>query len=378
MSTTMSSSSSSSSTASKNRLKFVDIGANLLDERYIKGEYFGKVKHVPDLDCVIQRSIESGVSHIIITAGTLLESYQAIQLVKNLRSNGQHSDIKFGCTVGIHPTRCSQEFVNIATSNTVVVASKEEDEVGESPPATSLLSLPSPPPIPSTADDVLHALLRLVADDSSQEDDCSVVAIGEIGLDYDRLQFCAKEIQLEYLQKQLDIFDSDPVLHKLPFFLHNRNCGTDLLDILKNRERKDYTGVVHSYDDTIELAHSFIDLGFYIGINGCSLKTDENLQVVKEIPLSSILLETDCPYCEIKSTHSSMKYLTDLTKFDKTLKKHDKKFELGKMVKGRNEPNHIIQVAEVIANVKGIPLEQVATTCYENSMKLYTKFKFTT
>ena len=367
------------STPKKNLFKFVDIGANLLDERYIKGEYFGKVKHVPDLDCVIERSIESGVSHIIITAGTLLESYQAIQLVKQLReTHGKDAGIQFGCTVGIHPTRCSQEFVDMS-SNTVVVASKEEEEKeaqGDETSATLIsLPIPPPPPIPSTAEDVLNALLQLVTEDGSEEDNPTVVAVGEIGLDYDRLQFCTKEIQLEYLQKQLDIFDSNPTLHTLPLFLHNRNCGTDLLDILKNRERKDYTGVVHSYDDTIELAQSFIDLGYYIGINGCSLKTEENIQVVKELPLSSILLETDCPYCEIKSTHSSMKYLTDLTKFDSTLKKNDKKFELGKMVKGRNEPNHIIQVAEVIANVKGIPLEQVATTCYENSMKLYTKFK---
>lgn len=360
------------------KFKFVDIGANLLDERYTKGEYFGKVKHEPDIDAVIQRSIDSGVSHIIITAGTLLESYQAIQLVKNLRTK-QHDnkdsdgdDIKFGCTVGIHPTRCSQEFVNIAESNTVVVASKEEEsDATESP---TIISLPTPPQIPSTAEDVLNALLQLAIDDGN--DTSCVVALGEIGLDYDRLQFCSKEIQHEYLQKQLDIFDSNPHLHNLPLFLHNRNCGTDLLDILKNRSRRStpYTGVVHSYDDTIELAQSFIDMGLYIGINGCSLKTDENLQVIKELPLTSILLETDCPYCEIKNTHSSMKYLTEISKFDPSFKKADKKFEMGKMVKGRNEPNHIIQVAEVIAGVKGISLEQVATTCYENSMKLYTKF----
>ena len=128
-----------------------------------------------------------------------------------------------------------------------------------------------------------------------------------------------------------------------------------------------YTGVVHSFDDTIELATEFIELGFYIGINGCSLKTDENLQVVKDIPLDKILLETDCPYCEIKNTHTSMKYVT--TKFEP--KKQEKKYERGKMVKGRNEPNQIIQIVEVIAGIKNVSVEEVATTCYENTCKLY-------
>ena len=87
---------------------------------------------------------------------------------------------------------------------------------------------------------------------------------------------------------------------------------------------------------------------------------------VRELPLSSILLETDCPYCEIKPTHAGFQHVK--TTFEK---KAEKKFVMGTGVKGRNEPNQIIQVAEVIAGVKGISVDEVASVCYQNSLSLY-------
>jgi TatD DNase family protein len=176
-------------------------------------------------------------------------------------------------------------------------------------------------------------------------------------------RFCSNEIQQEYLEKQFQTFDA--LLGKLPLFLHNRSVGPDLLEVLKKDKRRQ-RGVVHSFDDTLELALQFIELGLYIGLNGCSLKTEENLNVVKELPLDKILLETDCPYCEIKQSHAGFHYIK--TQFEK---KTDKKFELGKMVKGRNEPCQMVQVAEVIAGVKGIDVQEVADRCYQNSLELY-------
>ena len=128
--------------------------------------------------------------------------------------------------------------------------------------------------------------------------DKSVVAIGEIGLDYDRLEFCDKETQQKYFEEQLQTMCSEESLKDLPLFLHNRNVGSDLLQVLK-KDNRQQQGVVHSFDDSLELAQQFIDLGLYIGLNGCSLKTSKNLAVVKELPLNKILLETDCPYCKL-------------------------------------------------------------------------------
>jgi TatD DNase family protein len=307
-------------------LSFVDIGANLLDERFTEGVYNGKLRHEPDWDQVLQRATESGVTHIILTAGTLKESRRALELVRALRQKNQ--TLNFACTVGVHPTRCSQEFL-------------DSD---------------------SQADKVLDELKELAIDGQK---DKSVVAIGEIGLDYDRLEFCARGIQQEYLEKQLETFQSCCDLESLPLFLHNRNVGNDLLEVLK-KDRRRQRGVVHSFDDSLELAQQFIDLGLYIGLNGCSLRTVENLEVVKHLPLDKILLETDCPYCEVKQTHAGFGFMQ--TKFEK---KNDKKFELGKMVKGRNEPCQIVQVAEIIAAVKGKSVDEVAHACYQNSMRLY-------
>jgi TatD DNase family protein len=325
------------SMSSSSSLKFVDIGANLMDDRYRKGEYFGKERHEPDFDSVLERSKAAGVTHLILTAGTLEESRQALQVVREYRQERKLDGLFLGCTVGVHPTRCQQEFV---------------DNVASSSDASR------------SVDDVLQELLH-VAQDGVQ--DGSVVALGEIGLDYDRLQFSPKDVQKEFLRRQLETFLSSSEVASLPLFLHNRSVGRDLLmELQQHKEAAQLRGVVHSFDDTLELAQEIINMGLYIGLNGCSLKTKENLEVVRELPLSSILLETDCPYCEIKPTHAG--FLHVKTTFEKMA---EKKFVMGMGVKGRSEPNQIIQVAEVIAGVKGISLEEVAKACYENSMSLY-------
>ena len=346
---------------SKPIVRYVDIGANLLDERYTDGIYYGKKRHDPDFDLVLERAREQGVTHIILTAGTLEESRKAVNVVETYRKKWEEtkcdnppsstavSPLFLGCTVGVHPTRCQQEFVDISNNS----------ESGR------------------TSDNILDELADLL---SYGFESGIVVAIGEFGLDYDRLEFSPKDIQLEFFRRQLDkfLYGNNPSLGKLPLFLHNRSVGRDLLDMLleckdrvhpKTNEPVPIKGVVHSFDDTIELAMSFIDLGLYIGLNGCSLKTEENLEVVKEIPLDKILLETDCPYCEIKAAHAGHKFIQTTWQ-----KKIEKKFEPGKMVKGRNEPCQIVQVAEVIAGVKGISVEELARVCYQNSLQLYGDF----
>jgi TatD DNase family protein len=357
----MSSSSSSSapsdaaaSAQSEPVVRFVDIGANLMDERYTDGIYYGKKRHEQDFDLVLDRALEQGVTHIILTAGTLQESRNAVQMVEIYRNkweeenNNGNPPLFLGCTVGVHPTRCQQEFVDNLKDG-------------------------------QTADDILNELAELL---SHGADRGYVVAIGEFGLDYDRLEFAPKDVQLEFFRRQLQKYlrgDNDnSSICDIPLFLHNRSVGRDLLDILleHNKDNSDVPikGVVHSFDDSLELALAFIDLGLYIGLNGCSLKTEQNLEVVRELPLDKILLETDCPYCEIKATHAGHKHIQ--TTFA-GMKKADKKFETGKMVKGRNEPCQIVQVAEVIAGVKGIPVEEVARVCYQNSMDLYSGFSKT-
>lgn len=250
-------------------LQFIDIGANLLDERFINGTYRGTYRHESDFANIIERATDIGMKKIIVTCGTIEESKQTIEMIRT-KWRHQYPNIHFTCTVGVHPTRCQQVF---CPSNDDVSGNNDQDQKD-----TILLQ------------ELLHISLDGMKDNT-------VVAIGEIGLDYDRLEFCSKDIQQKYLIKQLQVLARQT---QLPLFLHNRSVGTDLYTILK--EHKDCwdhnndngNGVVHSFDDTIELANLFInDLDFYIGINGCSLRTNENLQTVSQIQLNRILLETE-------------------------------------------------------------------------------------
>lgn len=128
-----------------------------------------------------------------------------------------------------------------------------------------------------------------------------IVAIGECGLDYDRLKFCPADVQRAYFERQLELVEK----YRLPMFLHCRNSFDDFFEILKRNSSKITNGgVVHSFDGTLEQALEFIDFGFHIGINGCSLKTEEQLKVVAQIPDDKILVETDCPWCAVRPTHA--------------------------------------------------------------------------
>ena len=118
-------------------------------------------------------------------------------------------------------------------------------------------------------------------------------AFGEIGLDYDRLHFAGKEPQLKYFEAQLDI----AVKVQLPLFLHSRAAGEDFEDLLSARlPSLPRRGLVHSFTGTMEEMERLVALGLDIGVNGCSMKTDENLDVVKAIPLEHLQIETDGPW----------------------------------------------------------------------------------
>ncbi|KAH7985249.1 hypothetical protein HPB52_024227 [Rhipicephalus sanguineus] len=116
--------------------------------------------------------------------------------------------------------------------------------------------------------------------------------------------------------------------------------GTTLplaLGFESTEDRRNDAVSVHSFDGSKEEAAAFLDLGLFIGINGCSLKTAENLAVAATIPRDRLLIETDCPWCEIRPTHAGAKLIR--TSFPA---KKKERFEPGFMVKGRNEPANLV------------------------------------
>lgn len=119
------------------------------------------------------------------------------------------------------------------------------------------------------------------------------VAFGEIGLDYDRFFHSEKEPQLKYFEAQLDLATEI----QLPLFLHSRAASEDFERIVGSRlPNLPKGGLVHSFTGTVEEMERLVALGLDIGVNGCSMKTEENLEVVKAIPLERLQIETDGPW----------------------------------------------------------------------------------
>jgi len=163
----------------KMSLKFIDIGANLTDSMF-QGNYHGSQKHPADLQNVLERAWSNGMDKMIITVGQLSESEEALKIA--------NENDKLFITMGCHPTRCNAF---------------------------------EPDP-----NEYFNQLCQEIEKNRSK-----VIAIGECGLDYDRLKFCEKNVQKKYFEKQLDLADK----YKLPLFLHCRNAHSDFLEIVEKK-----------------------------------------------------------------------------------------------------------------------------------------------
>jgi TatD DNase family protein len=109
-----------------------------------------------------------------------------------------------------------------------------------------------------------------------------------------------KDQQLKYFDAQLDL----AVELRLPLFLHSRAASEDFERLLSSRLPKlPKRGLVHSFTGTMEEMERMVALGLDVGVNGCSLKTEENLEVVKAMPLDRIQIETDGPWVRFLPTY---------------------------------------------------------------------------
>ena len=165
-----------------------------------------------------------------------------------------------------------------------------------------------------------------------------VVAIGEIGLDYYWPENPPRELQQQALRAQLSLAQE----LALPVIIHDREAHADTLAIVK--EFPSVRGVFHCYSGSAEMAKELIKRGWYIGFTG--VLTFKNarkaIEVASQIPLDRIVLETDCPYMSPEPFRGK-----------------------------RNDPGKLYRMAEKLAEIRGMTLEEIHAITTENGKRLY-------
>jgi len=171
-----------------------------------------------------------------------------------------------------------------------------------------------------------------------------VIGIGETGLDY------------YYEHSERDIQRASFVNHihaasrtNLPVIVHSRNADDDTISIMSSEMKANaYRGLIHCFSSTRELASASLDIGLYISIAGIiTFKNSDNLRdIMQYVPLDRMLIETDSPYLAPVPMRGK-----------------------------RNEPAFIKHVAQMLAQVKCLSMEDIAQTTTENFKKLFSKVR---
>ena len=164
-----------------------------------------------------------------------------------------------------------------------------------------------------------------------------VKAIGEIGIDY-HYEDIPRELQLKAFRMQMELAREV----KLPVIVHEREAHEDGMAVVK--EFPDVTGVFHCYSGSAEMARQLVELGWYIGFTG--VLTFKNarkaIETAASIPLERIVLETDCPYMAPEPFRGR-----------------------------RNDPGYVYRMAEKLAQIRGVTVEEIHEITTENGKRLY-------
>lgn len=163
-----------------------------------------------------------------------------------------------------------------------------------------------------------------------------IVGIGEIGLDYYHNDM-NKEKQREIFIKQIELAEK----YDLPIVIHSRESIGEVYEILKDHPKA--RGVIHCFSGSLEMAKQFIDLGFYLGIGGViTFKNSKLKEVIEEISLDNIVLETDSPYLAPEPYRGHTNY-----------------------------PQNIKIIAQYIRKLKNMSLEEISTKTTSNVYRIY-------
>lgn len=269
-----------------------------------------------DAEEVIKRALDAGI-WLINVGSQSSTSRRAVEIAQNYKK-GVYA------AVGLHPSHLEETEINSSEEGEVINYKTRKEEFDE------------------------NFYLKLAGDKK-------VVAIGECGLDYYRKRRATTD-NLQQKEKQKEVFIKHIELSnkiKKPLIIHCRDAHKDLTEIIIAHRNLllNPAGVMHFFTGTLEQALQYINLGFYISFSGVitfPAKADQSRagtdykELVENLPLDKILIETDAPYV------SPVPYR-------------------GK----RNEPLYVIEVAKKIAEIKGISLEETSRQITANSMFVF-------
>lgn len=232
-----------------------------------------------DVDNVIKNAIDNKVLRYISDGDDIESCYEMIELAN------KYDNVYI--TLGIHPENCNEDFEELKN---IVLENKDNKKF---------------------------------------------VAIGEIGLDYYYTKE-NKEVQLDLFNKELKLAEE----LNLPVVVHSREATLDTLETLKKYNVK---GVIHCFSGSLETAKEYIKMGYLIGIGGVmTFKNSKIDEIIKELPMESIILETDSPFL---TPEPYRKY--------------------------SNEPKYILTIAEYYAKLMDVSLEEVSKITEDNIKRIF-------
>lgn len=195
----------------------------------------------------------------------------------------------------------------------------------------------SPNDIPQTEEELWKSLQEIKK--IAKQKHAKLVAIGEIGLDYYWNKENAELQKIAFIE-QIKIANEC----NLPIIIHTREAVADTIDILKNRQRAINTGIFHCCPLNRELVKEALKLGYYISFAGpITFKNSKNAdEIINMVPLEKILIETDSPYLSPEPNRGK-----------------------------RNDSRNVKYMAQKIADVKQMPLEEIAKITYDNANRVF-------
>lgn len=266
-------------------------------------KYFDAHTHVnfaafkDDMDAAIQRAVDAGVGMNVV--GTQFDTSSAcVETAEKYES--------VYATIGLHPIHTGKSY-------------HDEKELGEGGKAFT-----------SRGEEFDAAKYERLAQSKK------VIAIGECGLDYYRLEENTKKVQENAFVQQIELANR---LQK-PLMLHIRNAYEDALAVLKAHAK--VKGDVHFFAGDWNIAKQFLDEGFTISFTGVLTFTQDYDEVVKNAPLDMLLIETDAPYVAPKPYRGK-----------------------------RNEPAYVVEVAKAVARIRGEDEEKVREQLLANARRVF-------